>query len=128
MNKTDFNPFLLIFLILLIIVSAFPQFNQELFVHPSGKFGSGELTTGILLSLLIFFKWKYVKIFYYVLIGLFVFLEINILSHFSNKYFVSHLLFLLSHISLLLVFIFSKNIQYHVARKVIINNEIDFKK
>jgi len=51
----------LLIVIGLLAISALPEFGKELFVDKTGKFGHPDLTVVILLTLGLYWDWKYIK-------------------------------------------------------------------
>lgn len=115
MNKSKNNSTLLLFLVFLVIVSVFPQLNKTLFVQETGNIKLIGLGLGILLSVLIYTKWKYAKILFYIVFVPVILADIALLITIDSKFFLSFFVLFLCHLSLLLMFTYSKKIKTHLS-------------
>ncbi len=115
MSESKDNLTLLLFLAFLVIVSSFPQLNKTLFVQETGNIKVVGLGLGILLSVLIYTKWKYAKIFFYIIFVPVILMDVALLVMSEHEFFLSFLILSLSHLSLLLVFTYSKKIKMHLS-------------
>jgi hypothetical protein len=115
MEESKNNLTLLLFLAFLVIVSVFPQLYKTLFVQESGNITLIGLGTGIMLSVLIYTKWKYAKIFFYVIFVPVILMDVVILAMLENEFFFNFLVLSLCHLALLLAFTYSKKIKIHLS-------------
>ncbi len=115
MNQSKNNPTLILFLVFLVIVSVFPQLNKTLFVQETGSITLIGLGTGIILSVLIYTRWKYAKIFFYIIFVPVILMDVALLIMADHKFFLSFLVLSLCHLSLFLVFTYSKKIKMHLS-------------
>jgi len=115
MNESKNNLTLLLFLAFLVIVGAFPQLNKTLFVQETGNIKLIGLGLGILLSVLIYTKWKYTKIFFYIIFVHVILMDVALLVMSEHKFFLSFFILSLCHLSLFLIFTYSKKIKTHLS-------------
>ena len=104
-----------IFLIILVVVSGFPQFNPQYFVHSSGSIKVIGVTMGLLIAVLIYYKWKYAKHLFYIILIPSIFFDFFALGKTSNKYFYGFFILLLCHVGLVAFFMGSKSIKTYLG-------------
>lgn len=104
-----------IFLIILVVVSGFPQFNPQYFVHSSGSIKVIGVTMGLLIAVLIYYKWKYAKHLFYLILVPSIFFDFFAITKVSDKYFYGFFILMLSHIGLVVFFMESKSIINYLA-------------
>jgi ABC-type sugar transport system permease subunit len=98
----------------MVAISAFPDFNKGLFVEETGNIKIIGLGLGLLLAILIYIKWKYAKILFYVIFIPVLIVDIALVLT-MKEFVLSFILLGLSHLSLVLFFRFSKKINEHFS-------------
>ena len=109
-NKTR----VITFLVLLILVSTYPELFKDYFIFPGGNIKAIGFTLGVLLSILIYLNWRYAKVFFYVVFVSMIAADLVVLTMISGDHFVSYLLLTLCHLGLLIIFAFSRSINFYL--------------
>ena len=114
--------FVILFVTVFFAVSILPQFFRDLFLDKDAKAPFIGYQIGGLLSFLILFKWKHVRLFFYLVIGLTCVTDIFMLAVPQNNHFENLLYLLIIHLLLLVVFTFSKRINEYIGVNKIVKN------
>ncbi len=117
MQKKVKNPMLLTFLFFFISISAIPEFFKDLFVHTSGSIKIIGLISGVLISILIYLKWKYAGVLFYLVVVSVIIFDLLILMSMEQELFFNYSILTLCHIGLLLIFTFSEKIQSYLIKQ-----------
>jgi hypothetical protein len=105
----------IIFLIIFVIVSIAPQIFKSYFVHSTGNIKIIGGVMGLLIASLIYYKWKYVKYLFYIIMGTTVIFDLLILNQGKVIVGSTFIVLFILHLALLFYFMFSKNIKIYLA-------------
>jgi hypothetical protein len=106
--------FLISYLVVIFLVSIFPSLWKELFVPQTGNIKIIGPVIGFFLAFGIYHKWKHIDKIFYVVFGLVLGTDLFLLFSSNVNNFIAYLILSIAHLSILLVFIYSKSIKAHL--------------
>lgn len=105
----------IIFLVVFVIVSIFPQIFRSYFIQSTGSIKIIGGMLGSVIAILIYYKWKFAKYIFYFVVGSAIIFDLTVMMQDKMLIGSNFIILFILHISLLLYFIFSKNIKKYLS-------------